>query len=102
MDKEDRARQFIPFDALKGLQEALREKEVELVEKRELSEDISEELSKKIVMLESGDLVKITYYHNKQYHTIEGKVEYKDLIQRKLIIGNTKVNFDDISSVEII
>ena len=29
----DRAKQFLPFDALKGLQSALREKEVEYVDK---------------------------------------------------------------------
>ena len=33
-----RAKQFLPFDALKGLQEALREKEIEHEEKIELSE----------------------------------------------------------------
>ena len=31
-----RAKQFLPFDALKGLQEALREKEVEYEEKKDL------------------------------------------------------------------
>ena len=34
-----RAKQFLPFDALKGLQEALREKEQEQEEKIELSEE---------------------------------------------------------------
>ena len=33
VSRSDRARQFLPFDALKGLQEALREKEVEILEK---------------------------------------------------------------------
>ena len=33
VSRSDRARQFLPFDALKGLQEALREKEIELDEK---------------------------------------------------------------------
>ena len=34
-----RAKQFLPFDALKGLQEALKEKEIEYEERKELSED---------------------------------------------------------------
>ena len=38
--RADRAKQFLPFDALKGLQEALREKEIENEEKKELSEEI--------------------------------------------------------------
>ena len=39
MNKVARAKQFLPFDALKGLQEALREKEREYEEKKDLSED---------------------------------------------------------------
>ena len=45
ISRENRARQFLPFDALKGLQEALREKEIELDERKELSEESIEELS---------------------------------------------------------
>jgi len=38
-NRGNRAKQFLPFDALKGFQEALREKEREFEEKRELSEE---------------------------------------------------------------
>ena len=38
MSREDRAKQFMPFDALKGLQEALREKEIEYEQRKELTE----------------------------------------------------------------
>lgn len=34
MDRSDRAKQFMPFDAVKGLQEALRAKEQEVEEKQ--------------------------------------------------------------------
>lgn len=47
MNRADRAKQFAPFDALKGLQEALREKE-EMHEKKEnieLLEEAKEEIS---------------------------------------------------------
>lgn len=42
-----RAKQFLPFDALKGLQEAIREKEVEYEEKRDLAEDTLNDLNNK-------------------------------------------------------
>ena len=100
MDKEDRAKQFLPFDALNGLQEALREKEIEYVEKKELSEDMAEELSEKLQMLEINDIVKVTYYSNRLYKTITGKVKYKDSVKKKLIIDETRINFMDIISVE--
>ena len=40
-NNSERARQFMAFDALKGLQEALREKEKEIEESVENPEDIS-------------------------------------------------------------
>ena len=46
--KSDRARQFMPFDALKGLQEALREKEIEIESRRELSEESLMELEEQL------------------------------------------------------
>ena len=46
-----RAKQFLPFDALKGLQEALREKEIEYEEKKDLSEDTLNELNNKFCLL---------------------------------------------------
>ena len=35
MARADRAKLFVPFDALKGLQEILREKEMEIEERKE-------------------------------------------------------------------
>ena len=47
MRREDRAKQFMPFDAMKGLKEALavRDERHNRVEKRELSEDTIEHIS---------------------------------------------------------
>ena len=39
MSREDRAKQFMPFAALKGYSEALRKKERIIVPRRELSEE---------------------------------------------------------------
>ena len=55
-----RARQFLPFDALKGLQEALREKEVEYEVKKDLSEDCLNELNNKFNQIEKGSLIRIS------------------------------------------
>ena len=56
-----RAKQFLPFDALKGLQEALREKEIEYEEKKDLSEDTLNELNNKFNQIDNGSFVKITF-----------------------------------------
>ncbi len=43
MDRAERAKQFMPFDALAGLQEALREREKEAEEERKTEGGQSEE-----------------------------------------------------------
>lgn len=102
VSRSDRARQFLPFDALKGLQEALRAKEIELEERKELSEEIMQELSDKLQMIKKEDNVKITYYHQQRYWTIQSKVISKNPIQKKLILENDiKINFIDIINIEI-
>lgn len=96
----DRARQFLPFDALKGFQEALKEKEIEYVEKRELSEDSIEQLSKEISLLLKGDMIKIKYYTNKQYKYIEGTIKKVDSVKKSIILlGDTTIRFDDIIEI---
>ena len=103
VSRSDRARQFLPFDALKGLQEALREKEVELDERKELSEESIEELSNKLQMVERGNKVRLVYYHQRKYIQIEGTVIDIKVIQKKLILeGDLRINFADIIYVEII
>ena len=56
-----RARQFLPFDALKGLQEALREKEIEYEVKKDLSEDCLNELNNKFNQIEKDGWILIDH-----------------------------------------
>ena len=62
VNKIDRAKQFLPFDALKGFREALREKEVEYEEKIELSEEVLKEIEEEFNKVERGSKVKLRYY----------------------------------------
>lgn len=89
VSRVERAKQFLPFDALKGLQEALREREkqLEYVEKVELSDEEIEKLSEKLQMLEIGSWVRVKYYCNKMYKEICGNVKIVDSIKKKLIIA---------------
>ena len=100
--KVARAKQFLPFDALKGLQEALREKEIEYEEKRELSEETLTELNNIFNKIEKGSYVKIKYYKNKRYEQIEGKVTDINYIKKKILIDeNEKINVSDILEIYI-
>ena len=69
-----RAKQFLPFDSLKGLQEALREKEIEQEEQIELSEEKLTELNNIFNKIEIGSKVKIKFYKNNKYIEIKGTI----------------------------
>ncbi len=102
MNKVTRAKQFLPFDALKGLQEALREKEIEYEEKRDLSEDTLNELNNKFNQLENESYVKITFYKNGKYSKIKGKVTNIDYIKKKIQINKEyNINICDIVNILI-
>ena len=101
--KQDRAKQFLPFDALKGLQEALREKEIEIEERKELAEESLKELQEIVNRLEKGDKVNIKYYKNKKYIDITEIVVDIDYTKKKIILSNDlKVNMFDIIQIEIL
>ena len=88
-----RAKQFLPFDALKGLQEALREKEIEHEEKIELSEEILAELNNNFNKIEMGSKVRIKFYKNMKYIEISGIITNIDYIKKKIQIDqNQNIN----------
>ena len=93
---ENRAKQFVPFAALKGYEEALRAKEKIVVEKRDLSEEKAVELDYKLRQLKKNDIVKVVYFNKDEYIQLEGMVSRIDKDARILKIVNTKIAFDDI------
>ena len=100
-NRDFRAKQFLPFDALKGFQEALRKKEIEYIPKKELSEDIKEELGEMLSSLDSGENIRVKYYNISKYEYFLGKVKKIDKIKRKIIFQDaSEVKFDNI--IEII
>ena len=95
-----RAKQFLPFDALKGLQEALREKEIEYEAKKDLSEDTLFELNNKFNQIENGKCVKLKYYKNGRYSEIKGFVTNIDYIKKKIQINEVEnINICDIIEI---
>ena len=100
MNKVARAKQFLPFDALKGLQEALREKEREYEEKKDLSEDTLNDLNNKFNQIDNGSLVKITFYKNGKYSEIKGRVTNIDYVKKKIQINKEyNINICDIVNI---
>ncbi len=100
MDRENRAKQFMPFDALKGLREALAEKERIIVPKRDLSDEQKAELDYKLHQIHKMDIVTVTYFQNGEYVQVTGLVSKIDEYSRVLKIVNTRIVFDDIADLQ--
>lgn len=102
LSREERARQFLPFDALKGFADTLREKETEYVAKIELCEEQIEEISDKLKLITFGSQIEVVYYFNRQYFKLSGVVTQIDTIMKQLKIDEIKINFVDIFKLELL
>lgn len=94
MTRASRAKQFLPFDALPGFKEALKEKEIKKEAKIELAEDSLQELESKLNELEKGRIIKLIYYKNNRYIETIGTVAKIDYMRKKIILihGDEIVN----------
>ena len=99
MPIEKRAAQFLPFQAVKGLDEALLAKEKIVVPKIELSEEMYEELDKKMHKIKKGRIITCVYFHKGEYLKVTGMVARFDDVARVIQVVNTKIPFDDILDV---
>ena len=100
MSIPDRAKQFMPFAALKGLPEALTLKEKITVPKIELSEEMAQILDQEMYKLSKGSIATVVYFHKDEYIQITGMVARIDETGRILQIVNTKIPFDDILDIK--
>lgn len=100
MYRRNRAKQFMPFDALKGFREAVTEKERIIVPKRDLSEEQKEELDWKLRQIWRNDIITVEYFQNREYVQVTGMVTRIDYTSRTLDIVNTKIAFADISDLK--
>lgn len=99
MQNKDRAKIFMPFDALNGFREALREVERVYEEKKELSSDIFEELNEKINSLNINDIATIEHYYDEIYIKTTGIVKKIDKFKKLIYIDNSVISFDDIIQI---
>ena len=103
MIREERAKQFAPFDAMKGLQEALRDREERhtRVERHDVSEEQMEENSRILSMLAKGTQVRLECYRDFHDVTLTGAVTAIDTVFQYLRVGSEKILFRDIYTIQI-
>ena len=101
MSTADRAKQFAPFSALKGLDEALRQKERVFVEKPEFSDEAAEELSQKLAKISVGMRVNVVYYSDGECVSVDGLVTGIDKAFKRLTVVKMEIPMDDILDIKI-
>jgi hypothetical protein len=99
MPRADRASQFLPFAALKGFEEALREKERIEVERFPLTDEALEYLDYQLSLLHVGDMVTIIYYDFGSYVRKTGLISRIKKDARYLTLVTTDISFDNIREI---
>ncbi len=97
---QDRARQFIPFMALKGYFELCLEQERHPQPRHQLTEEEALSLSQAIALLRKGSMAKVTFYDKDSYITQQGMVSEVVPELRFLRIVRRSISFDDILELE--
>ena len=98
----DRAKLFMPFDALKGLKEEIGKREVLKDSRKVLSYEQDMELDNIIRKLKKNDLVRVKYYSELNYIETIDKIKKIDIIYNKIILLNTIISFDNIIEIELL
>ena len=98
----DRAKQFLPFDALKGFREAINTMEEIHEFKKDLSIDELNNLDNKIKSIKKNDLIKVKYFFEDDYIETIDSLKKVDNIYKRIILKNNKISFDDIMDIELI
>lgn len=102
MPISERAKQFAPFAAVGGLDEALakKEKEKARMSRIELLDDAAEHLNARLAELYVDDYISVTYYFQGEYLTAEGVVKNIDKFKKVIIIGDREIHFKDLYSIK--
>ena len=111
MSISERAAQFMPFAALTGYEDLIRESSRITQRRIELSETEIDELKNNLEILHEHEkekpMIKVMYFlhdlkkNGGSYQTVEKQLHRIDDIEKKIILKDrTTIQFDDIISVE--
>lgn len=108
MPRQNRAKLFAPYQALKGFSETVHAKDMAYVRRLELSEYAQECIDRKLRRLQRWDTVTVTWFRSKpgkddreigQYMTTTGTVECLDPVFHLLFLGEQKIPMEDIADL---
>lgn len=96
----DRARQFMPFAALKGYHELAREQERVRQPRQDTTDERAGELSRALARIGKGSLVRIVHYEDGAYQETQGMVSECSEALRTVTVVRRRIAFDDILDIE--
>ena len=102
MPREKRAAQFAPFDALKGLSEALRlvEYQREKVEKGGVNEETAQKISNILNELDENTILDLIYFEDGYQNEYKGRIKLDVYEQKiKLLKINKTIMLDDLLDI---
>ena len=101
LPRSRRAKQFMPFDALRGLKEAIAAKERVIEPRRYPSEDAIAEINATLLGLHKGQIITVVYYgiYEQVYLQLTGPVTKVDSYWQNLQVGNTTIEFPEIDQL---
>ena len=101
MDRQNRAKQFMPFAALPELEPAIRAQEFIPLEEILLGEDAQLELDLTLQGIPPGAEICAVYYADGRYESCRGVFRGKDELDGRLRIGQMKIVPERLLSVEL-
>ena len=98
MTRARRAKQFMPFDALVGLRDAIAAKERVTEPRRYLTDDAITEINDSLLKLKKGQIITVVYYgiYEQTYLQLTGAVTKVDPYWHSLQLGNVVIDFREI------
>ena len=98
MTRARRAKQFMPFDALVGLRDAIAAKERVTEPRRYLTDDAITEINDSLLELKKGQIITVVYYgiYEQTYLQLTGAVTKVDPYWHSLQLGNVVIDFREI------
>ena len=104
MIRQQRAKQFQPFDAMKGLTQALRDREERhlRVDRIEIAEDKMQEISNVLERIQPCMRIRIEYYKAFHYVVKRAVIQKTDKVLKFLELDGERIFFSDIYDVCIL
>ena len=100
MKISERAKQFMPFSALKGFDDMIKVENKAPSDRKILSDEDSDNIGHVLGEIKKNDVVKITFYETDGYVTLTGIVAKIDYDMKRLTVVKRAIDFEDIYFIE--